>query len=135
MDKYSMLNAGFVDEEESKDRITGSPEEKTIMGFDDIVYVSIKSKENAAIGDKFIIYRPLNKVKHPKTGRNFGRLVKILGIMQLTEKGSGNSYTGKITLSFDYAEEGSLLTPYQEPTLLYNTGQPKSKTFQAIFSK
>lgn len=127
MDKYSMLNAGFVDEEESKDRITGSPEEKTILGYDDIVYVTIKSKEDAAIGEKFIIYKPLDRVKHPKTGRNFGRLVKILGILQLTAKGSGHSYTGRITLSFDHAEEGSLLTPYQEPTLLYDTGQAGSK--------
>jgi hypothetical protein len=127
MDKYSMLNAGFVDEEESKDRITGSREEKTILGFDDIVNISIKSKEDAAIGEKFIIYRTLDKVKHPRTGRYFGRLVKILGILQLTEKGSGSSYLGRITLSFDFAEEGSLLTPYQEPALLYNTGQAKSK--------
>ena len=80
VDKYSMLNAGFVSEEESKDRIVGAKEEKTILGYDDIVYVSIKSKE-ASLGDRFIIYTPLNNVKHPVTGRNFGRLTKMLGFL------------------------------------------------------
>jgi hypothetical protein len=127
MDKYSMLNAGFVSPDESKDLIVGSLEGKTILGYDDIVYVTIHSKEDAAIGDKFIIYKPLNKVKHPITGKDYGSVVKVLGILQLTAKGAPGTYTARITLSFDAAEKGSMLTPYQEPTLIYSTGQAKPK--------
>lgn len=126
VDKHSMLNAGFVSEEESKDRIVGAKEEKTILGYDDIVYVSIKSKE-ASLGDRFIIYTPLNNVRHPVTGRNFGRLTKILGVLELTEKGLRDTYVARITRSFDYADKGSMLTPYQEPALVYDSKERKSK--------
>lgn len=126
MDKYSMLNAGFVNQDESRDLIVGSLEEKNIFGYDDIVYVTVKSTE-ATIGDKFLIYHPLGRVRHPVTGRNYGRLIKVLGVLQITAKGKKNVDTARITISFDASERGSMLTPYQEPTLIYDTTQTKSK--------
>ncbi len=128
IDKFSMLNAGFVSQDESRDKIVGSKEGKTIFAYDDIVYVTIRSKEDAAIGDKFIIYMPLENVRHPVTGKNFGRLIKVLGVLQLTEKGAPGVYAGRITISFDAAQKGSMLTPYQEPALIYdNVTQGKAK--------
>jgi len=126
IDKYAMLNSGFVNQEDSGDVIEDSKEGKTIYGYDDIVYVTIESKE-AALGDKFLIYQPLNKVKHPVTGKTFGKLIKVLGILQLTEKGAPGTYAARITISFNYAEKGSMLTPYQEPTLIYSTAQAQPK--------
>lgn len=126
IDKYTMLSAGFVNQEDSGDVIVGSKEGKTIYGYDDIVYVTVESKE-AALGDKFLIYQPLDKVKHPVTGKTFGRLIKVLGILQITEMGAPGTYTARITISFNFAEKGSMLTPYQEPTLVYNTAQAKPK--------
>ncbi len=126
VDKYSMLSAGFVNSEESKDVIVGSQEGKTIFGYDDIVYVTIHSKD-ASIGDKFIIYTRLKKVKHPVTGKYYGRLIKVLGVLQLTEKGAPGTYAARVTLSFDTIEKGNLLTPYQEPTLIFKTAQEKPK--------
>jgi LysM repeat protein len=126
VNKYAMLSAGFVNLEESRDVIVGSKEGKTIFGYDDIVYVTIRSKE-AAVGDKFTIYRQLKKVRHPVTGETYGRLVKVLGILRLTEKGKEDTYAARITLSFDASEKGSLLAPYQEPTLVFNTAREKPK--------
>ncbi len=126
MDKYSMLNAGFVNQDESRDLIVGSLEEKNIFGYDDIVYVTVKSTE-ANIGDKFLIYQPRDRVRHPVTGRNYGTLIKVLGVLQITAKGKKNVDTARITISFDASVRGSMLTPYQEPTLIYNTTQTKSK--------
>jgi hypothetical protein len=127
MDKYSMLSAGFVNREESMGRITGSVEGKTIMGDGDIVYVAIDPKKTADVGDRFIIFKELDTVRHPVTGRKYGRLIKVLGVLQLTEKGEKNFYNGRIILSFDAAAKGDLLTPYQEPTLFYKTAEPKQK--------
>ncbi len=123
IDKYSMLNAGFVNPEESRDLVVGSPEGKTIMGYDDLVYVTIRSKENAAVGDRFLIFMQQNRVKHPVTGRKFGNLIRVLGVLQLVEKGKSNNFAARVTLSFDAIERGSMLTPYQEPTLIYNPQQ------------
>ncbi len=129
IDKYSMLSAGFVKEEEKGDIITGAPEKgKSIFGYDDIVYVSMRDPGNVKIGDKFLIYTHLHNVKHPKTRKSFGRLIKGLGVLQITAKDPAASvFTARITLSFDAIERGNMLTPYQEPVPIYHSSQKKAK--------
>lgn len=127
IDKYSMLNAGFINHGEADDRIIGSLEPKTVFAYDDIVYIRIASREDVNIGDKFLIYLPLKKVKHPKTGDTYGRLIKVLGILQVTAKDKPDALTARITLSFDATEIGSFLTPYQEPSLVYEPSQKRKK--------
>lgn len=121
MDKYSMLNAGFINNSESSDVILDSEAHKTIMGYDDIVYVKIRDAGNTNIGDKFLIYQPLKKVMHPVTKQEYGRLIKVLGILRIIAKDAPETLTGRITLSFDSIAKGTLLTPYQEPGLIYET--------------
>jgi hypothetical protein len=80
------------------------------------------------IGDKFLIYAPLQIVKHPRTREPYGRLIRGLGILQITAKDpAADVVTARITLSFDSIEGGSLLTPYQEPTLVFESAQKKAK--------
>jgi hypothetical protein len=129
IDKYAMLSAGFVNDEETGDTITGSQEKgKSIFGYDDIVYVSMHDAGNIQIGDKYLIYKQMHDVKHPITGKNFGKLIKGLGILQITAKDpEANVLTARITLSFDAIEKGSMLTPYQEPVPIYHPTQKKAK--------
>ncbi len=129
IDKYAMLSAGFVSDEKTGDIISGSPENgKSVFGYDDIVYVSMRDAENVKIGDKFLVYTHKQDVKHPKTGKNFGKLIKGLGILQITAKDpAAKVLTARITLSFDEMEKGNMLTPYQEPTLIYYSSQKKAK--------
>jgi len=127
MDRYSMLNAGYVNSTDTTDMIVSSVEQKTIMGYDDLVNVRIKDREHTNIGDRFLIYQPLKKVKHPITGKEFGRLIKVFGIVKIVDKDSPDTLTGRITLSFDALEPGSLVTPYQEPVLVYDAAQKKTK--------
>jgi hypothetical protein len=128
IDKYAMLSAGFVNQEEAADKIVGNAEDsKDNLSYDDVVYVKIKNPEQVKIGDKFLIYAEQNKVKHPKTGRSLGHLIRGLGILQITAKDSPDVLTGRVTLSFDSVERNSLLTPYQEPTLVYNPTGKKAK--------
>lgn len=127
IDKYAMLSAGFINQEETDDRIVGSSEPKSIYSYDDVVYITIASRHEVNIGDKFLIYMPLNKVKHPKTGDSYGRLIKGLGILQVTAKDKPDVFTAKITLSFDAIDKGSRITPYQEPSLIYQQSQKRKK--------
>jgi LysM repeat protein len=126
IDKYAMLSAGFVNQEEAADTIIAPFEDgKEKLSFDDVVYVNIKNQEQVKIGDKFLIYAEKNRVKHPRTGQDFGRLIRGLGILQITAKDSPTALTARITLSFDSIDTDSLLTPYQEPSLVYN--QPANR--------
>jgi LysM repeat protein len=128
IDKYAMLSAGFITQEEVDDKIIGSDDTvKTLFGYADVVYIKIAAPEGVNIGDKFLIYAPLNKVKHPKTGETYGRLIKGIGILQVTAKEKPDVFTAKITLSFDAIEKGSRVTPYQEPSLIYRQPQERKK--------
>jgi LysM repeat protein len=130
IDKYSMLRAGFVNSVENEGSIVGAAETgKTTYGYDDIVYVKVSNKENVNVGDKYLIYAPLQKVRHPKTGKKYGRLIRGMGILQITAKDSSDVLTARITLSFDAIDKNDLLTPYQEPALVY---PPKGKRAKDI---
>jgi nucleoid-associated protein YgaU len=129
IDKYAMLSAGFVNDVESEDIIAGTAEKgKTTLGYDDIVYVDIGSRDKVNIGDKFLIYTVLDRVRHPKTRERVGRLIRGLGILQITAKDpAAEVLTARITLSFDYIEKGNFLAPYQEPALVFPSSQKKAK--------
>jgi hypothetical protein len=123
-----MLSAGFVNQEETDDVVLRAREEsKAALSYDDIVYVRIQNPEQVNIGDKYLIYVPLSRVKHPKTGERYGRLIKVLGILQITDKETPEALTARITLSFDAIEKNNLLTPYQEPVLLYQPPEKRAK--------
>ena len=135
IDKYAMLSAGYVsDDEDSKDYLQGSPKDPykgihgtNILGYDDEVFIVIKSRESVNIGDRFTIYQPVHKVKHPDTGRSYGMLYRVNGILKVTGAKEANVYIARITLSFDAAVKGNLLTPYQEPTLIYPAKEKQVK--------
>ncbi len=128
IDKYAMVSAGFVNQVETDDRIVGSLEPKTIFAYDDILYVRAPSQERVEPGDRFLIYAPVKRVRHPNTGSSFGRLIKVLGILQITARDTDNILTARVTISFDAIEKGDLITPYQEPTLIYpRTSAPEPK--------
>ncbi len=121
IDKYTMVSAGYVGTDTSVESITGALEPKDMFGFDDIVFIKVADPETVKLGDKYLIFAPVKKVKHPQTGKKMGSLIKILGILQVSEKTPGAAYlTARITLSFDSIAKGSMLTPYQEPTLIYS---------------
>ena len=134
MDKYGMLSAGFVSEEDSVDHIQGSPDDPykgihgaNILGYDSEVYITVTSREAVNIGDRFIIYEPVRNVKHPQTRRYFGKLYKVNGILKVTGTKEAGVYLARITLSFDSAIKGNMLAPYQEPTLIYPAKQQQEK--------
>jgi len=134
IDKYAMLSAGFVSEESSKDYLQGSIEDPTrgvqgssIIGYDQEVYLVVRSREDVNIGDRFLIFEEMHAVKHPVTGRNFGKLYKVNGVVKVTGTKEKDVYIGRITLSFDAAMRGNLLAPYQEPTLLQPSQERQTK--------
>ena len=134
MDKYGMLSAGFVSEEDSVDHIQGSPDDPykgihgaNILGYDSEVYITVTSRETVNIGDRFLIYEPVRDVKHPQTRRYFGKLYKVNGILKVTGTKEAGVYIARITLSFDSAIKGNMLAPYQEPTLIYPAKQQQEK--------
>ena len=131
IDKYAMLSAGYVNEEDdSTDYIQGSPEDpykgihgSNILGYDNEVYIVVKSRETVNVGDRFIIYQPVHSVG------SYGRLFKINGVLKVTspKDKEADVYTARITLSFDAAMKGNLLAPYEEPSLIFPSTRTQAK--------
>lgn len=129
LDKYTMLNSGFVAlDEDAKNMVVGGMEPKSLFGFDDIVLVRMRSKDEVNIGDRMLIYKPYKRVKHPATGRNFGKLTKVLGILEVKAIEPSGILSGRVVLSFDAVENGNLVDPYVEPSLIYPSAEKKEKT-------
>ncbi len=129
IDKYAMLNAGFVARDEgTKNLVVGGIEPKSLFGFDDIILVKMRSKDEVNIGDKLLIFEPYKRVRHPATGRDFGKLTKVLGILQVTAIERSGILSGRIVLSFDTTEIGNMVDPYVEPSLIYPSAEKKDKT-------
>jgi hypothetical protein len=138
IDKYALLRAGFISEESSQDYLEGSVEDTAtgsesgnLVSFDQEVYIVVRSRETVNPGDQFIIFEEVHEVRHPITGKRFGKLYKVNGVLKVTgaamaakEKGA---YIARITMSFDAAVRGNMLAPYQEPTLIYPSAQKQTK--------
>ena len=129
LDKYGMISLGFIGPEPSKDTVLGGVADSAqkLMGYDDEIYVSIRSRQDVKVGDRFIIYRPDHEVKHPVTNRSYGPLNIVVGIAKVTETRENGNHTAHITLSFDSVEPGDLLMPYQEPELIYPSKEKRTK--------
>jgi hypothetical protein len=93
------------------------------------VYVKITSK-TVSPGDKFLIFSPLHRVKHPVSGDRYGKLIRIDGVLEIIAPGTGGQFSARIIVSFDSATKKSMLTPYQDPPLLYANPPAKSKDIE-----
>jgi hypothetical protein len=128
-----MLSAGFVARDEgAKNLVVGGIEPKSIFGFNDIILVKMRAKDEVNIGDKLLIYEPYKRVRHPATGKDFGRLTKVLGILQVTAIEPSGILSGRVVLSFDAVESGNMVDPYVEPSLIYPSAETKEKTINGF---
>lgn len=134
LDKYAMLSGGFISNEPSEDTLIrhAIDASKTTLGYDDTVYISVRSRQDVKVGDLFLIYKPDHDVRHPVNKRSYGKLNRVTGILKVIEVKEGAFPLARITRSFTEAEPGSLLTAYQEPTLLYPSAEKRQKDITGV---
>lgn len=133
-DRYAMISAGFVSEENTNDSVLGQVEELTrggqgsyLAGTGQQVFISIKSREQVNVGEQFLIFKPQHVVKHPRTRRAYGNMNHVRGVAKVIAAHDKNIYTAEIVIGFDAVAPGDLLLPFQEPTLLYREDQRRGK--------
>ena len=84
-----------------------------LLSDNDIIYINRKNNPAIANGDKYTIYKVVREVEHPVTGKDMGYLVKILGVVQITDV-KKDVATGTIIRSFDFIGYGDKLMPYKK---------------------
>lgn len=113
-DEVLLFSSGFVVSRlEDKGVIVGSWDKKVLLSDNDIIYINRKNNPTIANGDKYTIYKVVREVEHPVTGKDMGYLVKILGVVQITDV-KKDVATGTIIRSFDVIGYGDKLMPYKK---------------------
>ncbi len=90
-----------------------SKEGKNMMSAGDILYVTVRSADSIAIGNKYTVFRPGDEVRHPVTEKRIGRKYNIIGNVQLIDK-QGNFFTARVIESFDAIMRGDYIQPYSK---------------------
>lgn len=118
--KNLLMASGYIsDAVGGMGKVYGSPEERSLFGNNDIVYV--KTDRRVKVGDRFYIVRPGAEVKHPVSGKVLGHVVEIRGIAEITRFEYGET-KAKIVEVFDDVIVGDLLDTYYEINPPLTTG-------------
>ncbi|HAD82469.1 MAG: hypothetical protein A2509_08835 [Candidatus Edwardsbacteria bacterium RIFOXYD12_FULL_50_11] len=108
------FEAGFISDELDKPtgHIIGS-DRKDIeaMMANDPVYINLGSRDGAKPGDKHALYRVGQKVKHPQNGKNLGKIINIVGVLEVTDVEEKTS-RAKLIKTFDGISRKEAFRPY-----------------------
>ncbi len=90
-----------------------SKEGKNLMANGDILYMTLKTGESIAIGDKYTVFRPAEEIRHPVTHKRIARKYNIIANVQLIDQ-RNNFYTARVIECFDGVMRGDYIQPYSK---------------------
>ncbi len=106
-----LLSAGYLARNDHPfGYITGFDGRMTIALSGDNVYFNHGSDANVKAGDRFFVYKKGRTVTFPGADEEFGYLVTIAGLIEVTEVGDVSS-TALVRAEYDEIEKGDGLTP------------------------
>ena len=113
-----LVSLGFIlTGQKPSGTVVGSPDDRELLGENEIAYILPGSEETLHTGDRLTLYRNVRKVYHPKTRKYLGDLIKILGVAVITQS-EERVKTAKILDSYDYINKGDLVLPYEPSELV-----------------
>ena len=113
---HKMARAGFVSEDRVKAVgavIRGVDKVKIYLHKGDEIFLALEDPGDANIGDKYAVYVEGKKVFHPDTGYSVGRLINIMGYLEITS--TGNPAIAKIIVSYMEIEKDMKVRHYHAP--------------------
>jgi hypothetical protein len=110
-----VVHTGFVTARELDEagRIDSSFSEALMMSFPDTVYVRFKNRAGAKLGDRYVVFRTEQEIRHPNTGDKVGFLTKFLGVLRVTAV-SDKLVTAQVQETWDEVTRGDLVGPFGE---------------------
>lgn len=101
--------------------VLDNKEGKNLMAEGDVLYLSFKTSEPVAIGNKYTIFRASDIVRDPVTAKKIGRKYSISGNIEIIDQ-FGNYYTARVLEAFDAIYRGDMIQPYSKEKM---EGEPK----------
>ncbi|MEC9464762.1 MAG: LysM peptidoglycan-binding domain-containing protein [Myxococcota bacterium] len=109
----------FLTKQELKEagHITNAAPERLLLAAGDKVYIKFQDGHVPQPGSRYISYRTVRKVNHPKSGDFFGYMTEITGMVQVVgyEQGVG---TARVIRAVAEMERGQLMTPLVQSPLV-----------------
>lgn len=96
-------------------KVIDAREAKSLFGQGDALYLRLSPAVDVKVGDQFTLFRPTMDVYHPITRDYMGRMVVIMGVLQIDREPVDRVTSARIVLSFDSMAPGDLLQPYAAP--------------------
>lgn len=117
LDQAMALQSGYVQAfpEPVSGMVIGARETKRLFGQGDALYLRLAPTTDAKVGDRFTIFRPTTHVYHPVTRDYIGRMVVLLGILEIAKEPGEGVTEARIVRAFDVMAPGDLLKPYEAP--------------------
>ncbi len=117
LDQAMALQSGYVQAfpEPVAGMVIGARETKRLFGQGDALYLRLAPTTDAKVGDRFTIFRPTTHVYHPVTRDYVGRMVVLLGILEIAKEPGEGVTEARIVRAFDVMAPGDLLKPYEVP--------------------
>jgi len=103
--------------------IIGARESKTYFGTGDVLYIRFKRNLDMHAGDWVTAYRLTDPVFHPITKAYMGRIVKVLGILELTGDPRNRVADARLVQPFDSMGPGDPVMLYVAPTEVPDQGK------------
>lgn len=129
--REALLESGYIDKIIPNDgEIEGSAEEHRMIfaGFDSIY---IKTKKDVEPGAKYYVVRSDGKVHHPVTDEFMGYLIRIVGIVEVEEKGVSGLKT-KVIEAYEQLGKGDLLAEYYTVDVPFEAGPARKPDVGSI---
>ncbi|HEX8700911.1 MAG TPA: LysM peptidoglycan-binding domain-containing protein [Myxococcaceae bacterium] len=128
-----VMTNGFVTAKEVEEagKIDSSFSEAEMLSFPETVYVRFKRKVDAKVGDRYLVYRTVQEVKHPtQENKRVGFLTELAGTVRVLSV-SEKYVTAQITETWDPIMRGDLVGPYGEKVMDRVAVKPNSKALKA----
>lgn len=111
------LQSGYIQAspEPVAGKVIDAREAKSLFGQGDALYLRLSPTTDAKVGDQFTLFRPTTNVYHPITRDYMGRMIVIMGVLEIDRAPVDRVASARIVLSFDSMASGDLLKPYEAP--------------------
>ncbi len=115
-DQATAFHSGYLRQQE---QISGSVlrgrEDKQLFSQGDVLYLRMGLNADPRTGDLLTLYRPTRQVYHPASREPLGRLMAILGILEIVKEPAEGVVEARIVRAFDTIMRGDYVMPFLPP--------------------
>jgi hypothetical protein len=122
---------GFVTAKEVDEagKIDSSFSEAEMLSYPETAYLRFKRKVDAKVGDRYLVFRTDQEIKHPITKQRVGYLTNLLGTVRVLSVGD-KFVTAQVSETWDGIMRGDLVGPYGERLMDRVAIKPNSKALK-----